>query len=59
MSIMTARRLVHQYGVSLVRSLIQVFTWRDNIENYAGFAVVWLRSEAKRAEFEQLVKSTG
>lgn len=59
MSIMTARRLVHQYGVSLVRSLIQVFTWRDNIENYAGFAVVWLRSEAKRAEFEQLMKSSG
>ena len=58
MSIMTARRLVHQYGVKLVRSLIQVFAWRDNIENYAGFAVVWLRSEAKRAEFEQLVQNS-
>lgn len=59
MSLMTARRLVHQYGVKLVRSLIQVFSWRDNIENYAGFAVVWLRSEAKRAEFEQLMKNSG
>lgn len=54
-SIMTARRLVHQYGVALIKKLIQVFAWRDNIENYAGFAVVWLRSEAKRAEFEQLM----
>ena len=58
MSMMTARRLVHQYGVELVKKLIQVFAWRDNIENYAGFAVVWLRSEAKRAEFEQLMKSS-
>ncbi|GAB5490899.1 MAG: hypothetical protein Phog2KO_11140 [Phototrophicaceae bacterium] len=58
MSLMAARQLVHQYGMELVKKLLQVFAWRDNIENYAGFAVVWLRSEAKRAEFEQMLKSS-
>jgi hypothetical protein len=53
-----ARKLTEQYGMAQIRRLIQVLSWRDGIENPAGFAVVWLRSEAKRAELEQLMKST-
>jgi hypothetical protein len=43
----SARRLTDQYGYQLVKKLIQVLTWRDGIENPAGFAVVWLRSTSK------------
>ncbi|MDQ7028031.1 MAG: bifunctional DNA primase/polymerase [Anaerolineae bacterium] len=54
MSMATARRLAEQYGTSEVKRLIQLFAWRDNIENPAGFAVVWLRSESKREQLNAL-----
>lgn len=54
MSMVTARRLAEQYGASEVKRLIQLFAWRDNIENPAGFAVVWFRSEAKREQLNAL-----
>ena len=50
MSVATARKLVEQYGTRQVRKVSQTLSWRDNIENPAAFAVVWLRSEARKAE---------
>jgi len=55
MSKATARRLTEQYGVHQVQKVIQILTWRDHIENPAGFVVVWLRSQLKRHEVEALV----
>jgi Bifunctional DNA primase/polymerase, N-terminal len=55
LSMAVTRRLTEQYGTAQVRRLIQVLSWRDDIENPAGFSVVWLRSEAKRAGLEQMM----
>lgn len=56
LSMAQARKLTEEYGIEQVRRLIQVLSWRENIDNPAGFSIVWLRSEAKRAEFEQLMR---
>ncbi len=41
-----SRRLVEQYGMQSVNRLIQLLTWRDNIDNPAGFSIIYLRSES-------------
>jgi hypothetical protein len=56
LSIAVARKLTEQYGAAQIRRLIQLLSWRDAIENPAGFSVVWLRSEAKRTELEQMMR---
>lgn len=42
-----ARRLVDEYGETLIRRGLGVLKYRQNINNPAGFMVVWLRSTAK------------
>lgn len=51
----TARALTDEYGVRAVRNLCAVLRQREDIENPAGFAVAWLRSEqvAKRQRLER------
>jgi hypothetical protein len=56
LSMATARHLAEQYGASEVKRLLQLFTWRDNIENPAAFAVVWFRSESKRERLHTLFR---
>jgi hypothetical protein len=41
-----ARRLVDEYGQTLVDDALKVMRQRDNIRNQAGFLIVFLRSEA-------------
>ncbi|MBT5955925.1 MAG: bifunctional DNA primase/polymerase [Candidatus Marinimicrobia bacterium] len=42
-----ARRLVDEYGETLIRRALGVLKYRQNINNPAGFMVIWLRSTAK------------
>jgi hypothetical protein len=45
LSLKTARRLVAEYGVEMLERAHKVLASRDNIQNYAGFLVSFLRSE--------------
>ena len=42
-----ARKLVDEYGETLIRRGLGVLKHRQNIKNPAGFMIVWLRSTAK------------
>lgn len=43
----SAQKLVKQYGVKAVMRAVSVVQERENIENPAGFVIVYLRSESK------------
>ena len=49
LSLKSARRLVAQYGVELLEKAAILITTRNNIQNYAGFVVSFLRSETTSA----------
>jgi len=50
LSEVNARRLVDEYGEQLVKRVLGILTYRQNIHNPAGFVTVWLRSTAKMVE---------
>lgn len=47
LSQVNARQLVETYGEALIKRALGVLKYRQNINNPAGFVVVWLRSTAK------------
>lgn len=47
LSQVNARQLVDTYGEVLIKRVLGVLKYRQNINNPAGFVVVWLRSTAK------------
>lgn len=47
LSKVNARQLVETYGETLIKRALGVLKYRQNINNPAGFIIVWLRSTAK------------